>query len=37
MVLTISRLFAALCLMLLVLAFRPATLHAHNEQQEAAE
>jgi uncharacterized membrane protein len=37
MVLSISRLFAALCLALLVLSVRPALAHEHNAQQEAAE
>jgi len=36
MVLKMTRLFAALCLALLVLAARPAIAHEHNEQQEAA-
>jgi uncharacterized membrane protein len=37
MVLSISRLFAALCLALLFVTVRPALAHEHNEQQEAAE
>ena len=37
MVLNILRLFAALCLALLVLSARPALAHEHNAQQDAAE
>ncbi len=37
MVLSISRLFMALCLALLVLSAQPTLAHEHNEQQEAAE
>lgn len=37
MVLSISRLFAALCLALLILSVHPALAHERSEQQEAAE